>query len=105
MIVHGDGQCLLRLLLPDHVLVENILDLLGRRDLGYRLSYLAFLILRQNLVAESNDLVAYVNRRSGNELSDRVLRLSTERAAKMFLLGHRSTGNERYLPTNPDTEA
>src|SRR6266403_6388601 len=97
VVIHRYSQCLLRLLLPDHILVENILDLLRRRYLGYRLRDLALLILRQNLIAESNALVADVNRRSGNELPDRVLRLSAERAAKMFLLGHRSTGERGML--------
>ena len=94
MIVNGDGQRLLRLLLTDHVLVEDILDLLRRGDLGYRLSYLALLILRQNLVAESDAFVADVNGRSGNELPDGILRFAAEGATEVFLLGHRFEGNE-----------
>ena len=92
VIVDRDGERLLRLLLPDHVLVEDVLDLLRRRDLSDRLGYLALLVLRQNLVAESDALVADVDGRTGDELPDRVLRFPAERAAEVFVLGHRLTG-------------
>ena len=88
MVVNRHRQRLLRLLLTDHVLVEDVLDLLRRRYLGYSLRYLSLLVLRQNLIAERNALVADVDRRAGNELPDRVLGLSAERAAKVFFLGH-----------------
>src|SRR3954469_25938852 len=97
MVVDRDCQRLLRLLLTDHVLVEDVLDLLGRRYLGYRLRYLSFLVLRQDLIAQRNALVADVNGRAGDELPDRILGFSAERAAKVFFLGHLISG-ERVTP-------
>jgi len=70
VVINRYCQRFLSLLLPDYVLVEDILDLLRSGDLSYRLSYLALLILRQNLVTESNALVADLNGRSGDELPD-----------------------------------
>ena len=97
VIVDRDRQRLLRLLLPDHVLVENVLDLLRRRDLRDRLGDLALLVLGEDLVAEGDALVADVDGRSGDELPDRVLRLSAERAAEVFVVRHRLDG-ERGMP-------
>jgi hypothetical protein len=92
VVVDRYGECFLRLFLPNYVLIENILDLLRRRDLGYRLGYLPLLVFRQDLVAKSYALIADLNGRSGNDLPDGILRFSAERAAKMFLLGHRLDG-------------
>src|SRR5688572_555903 len=88
MIVNGNRQGLLRPLLPDHVLIQRVLDLLRRRDLGDRFRYLALLILGQNLVAEGDALVADVDRWAGDELPDRVFRLAAERASQVFVVRH-----------------
>ena len=94
VVVYRNGESFLGLLLPNDILIENVFDFLRRWYLSYRLGYLALLILRQNLVAESNALVADVNGRSGNELPDRILRFAAEGATEVFLLGHRFEGNE-----------
>ena len=88
VIVDRDRQRLLRVLLPDHVLVEDVLDLVRRRDLSDRLGNLALFVLSENLVAEGDALVANVDRRAGNELPDRVFRFAAERAAEVFIVGH-----------------
>src|SRR5207302_5072806 len=88
VVVDGHGQRLLRLLLADHVLVQHVLNLGGDGDLGDRLGDLALLVLRQDLVAEGDALIANVDRRSGNELPDRVLRLAAEGAAEVLIVGH-----------------
>jgi hypothetical protein len=88
VVVDRHRQRLLGLLLPDHVLVERRLDLLRRRDLRDRLRDLALLVLGEDLVAEGDALVADVDRRAGDELPDRVLGLSAERAAQVFVVGH-----------------
>ena len=88
VIVDRDGERLLRLLLPDHVLVERVLDLLRRRDLRDRFRDLALFVLREDLVAERDALVADVDGRAGDELPDRVLRLAAERAAQVFVVRH-----------------
>ena len=64
MVVDGDGEGLLGLLLPDHVLVEDVLDLLRGGDLGDRFGDLALFVLGQDLVAERDALVADVDRRA-----------------------------------------
>src|SRR6266511_1020170 len=88
VVVDRDGQGLLGLLLADHVLVQHVLDLRRRRDLGDRLGDLPLLVLRQDLVAEGDALVADVDRRPGDELPDRVLRLAAEGAAEVLIVGH-----------------
>ena len=92
VVVDRHRERLLGRLLPDHVLVEHVLDLLRRRDLGHRLRHLALLVLREDLVAERDALVADVDGRPGDELPDGVLRLAAERAAQVAVVGHQ----ERY---------
>jgi hypothetical protein len=88
MIVDGDGEGSLGPFLTDDVLVQDRLDLIGRRDLGDGIRDVPLLVLRQDLVAQRNAFVADIDRRAGNELPDRILRLSAERAAEMFVVGH-----------------
>src|SRR5256885_13603146 len=88
VIVSRHGQGLLRLLLTDHVLIEHVLDLGGSRDLRDRLGDLALLVLRQDLVAQRDALVADVHARAGDELPDRVLGLAAERASQVFIVRH-----------------
>src|SRR5712664_1769635 len=104
VVVDRDGEGLLRLLLPDHVLVQHVLDLGRRGNLGDRLGDLALLVLRQDLVAEGDAFIADVDRRAGNELPDRVLRLAAEGAAEVLIVGHlalvwesRVTGASRHF--------
>src|SRR5256885_94789 len=88
VVVDRHGERLLRLLLADHVLVQYVFNLGGDGDLGDRLGDLALLVLRQDLVAEGDALIANVDRWSGNELPDRVLRLAAEGAAEVLIVGH-----------------
>src|SRR6185437_2655234 len=80
VVVDGHRQRLLGLFLPDHVLVQRLLDLLRRWDLGDRFRDLALLVLGEDLIAERDTLVADVDRGPGDELTDRVLGLPAERA-------------------------
>src|SRR2546429_61461 len=98
VVVHGDGEGLFGLLLPDHVLVQHVLDLGRRRDLRDRLGDLSLLVLRENLVAERDALIANVDGRSGNEFPDRVLRLAAEGAAEVLIVGHLALVWERRVP-------
>jgi hypothetical protein len=61
VVVDGDGQALLRLFLADDVLVEDVLDLEWRRDVGEATGGLALLLFRQDFVAERYALVADVS--------------------------------------------
>src|SRR5205823_8857114 len=81
VVVDGDREDLLRALLPDHVLVEDLLDLRGLRDRGRRGETLLLVtLLGDDVVAEVDALVADVNRRSGDQLADLVLALPAEGA-------------------------
>src|SRR3989449_528629 len=46
--------------------------------------------LCNEILAEGDALVADVDRRTGNELPDRVLRLAAEGAAQVLIVGHRA---------------
>ncbi len=104
VVVHRDGERFLGLLLPDHVLVQDVLDFLRRRDLRDRFRYLALFILRQDLVAERDALVADVDRRARNELPDRILGLSAEGAAQVLVVGHVYPGSRRREVSNIPSE-
>ena len=97
VVVHGHGERLLGVFLADHVLVEDVLDLLRRRDLRDRFRDLALLVLRQDFIAQRDALVADVDRGPGNELPYRVLGLSAERAAQVPIVGHGRHGSRANL--------
>ena len=89
MVVDGDGELLLGLVLADDVLVEECLDLLrlGQmrgRGAGLGLAAVVF----EDGVADGDALVADVGARvvggRRDELGDGVLRFVAERAAKRF---------------------
>jgi hypothetical protein len=88
VVVDGDGQGPLGALLADHVLVEDVLDLRRRGNLGDAVRNLALFVLRQDLIAECDALVADVDRGAGNEFPDGILRFSAERAAEVLVVGH-----------------
>jgi hypothetical protein len=80
VVVDGDGEDLLALLLPDHVVVEELVDLAGLGELlQLQLGGLGELLL-DDLVAEVDALVADVHAGAGDELLDLFLALSAERA-------------------------
>src|SRR2546425_1183306 len=70
VIVDVDGEGLLGAVLPDHILVQHILDFGGRGDLRDGFGDFALFVLRQNLIAERDALVANVDRRPGDEFPD-----------------------------------
>ena len=67
---------------------EDRLDLVRGGDLGDRLRDLALLVLRQDLVAEGDALIADVDGRPGDELPDGILRLAAKGAAQVAVVGH-----------------
>src|SRR5262245_21795952 len=92
MVVDGDGQDLLGLLLPDDVVVEVLVDLTSLREVvELDLRALRELLL-DDLVAEVDALVADVDAGTGDELLDLLLALPAERAlqqvATVTELGH-----------------
>jgi len=98
MVVDRDRERLLGRLLSDHVLVEGRLDLVRGGDPGDRLrDDLALLILREDLIAERDALVADVDRGARDELPDRVLGLAAEGTAEVAVVGHGLGKLRRYL--------
>jgi hypothetical protein len=82
VLVDGDGQSLLCFVLPDYVFVKKTFDLTGlwqRRTGGNGFS---LLIVRDDLIANIDALVADVDRRTGNQFLNFILRLTTERTAQ-----------------------
>ncbi len=61
VVVDGDGEDLLGAVLADHVVVEEGLDLRGRRQRDRRLRLLALALLGDDVVAELDALVADVD--------------------------------------------
>jgi len=51
-------------------LVQHVLDLGGRGDLRDRFGDFALFVLRQDLIAERDALIADVDRRPGDEFPD-----------------------------------
>jgi hypothetical protein len=80
VVVHGHGQDLLGAVLADHVLVEDVLDLRGLGQAPQLPALLLLPLLRDDVVAQLDALVADVHRGSGDELADVVLALAAERA-------------------------
>ena len=83
VVVDRDRQLLLGLLLPDHVLVEELLDLLGNRQRrSGSAPRLEPVVVRDDVVADLDALIADEDRRARNQLADVVLILVAEGAAK-----------------------
>src|SRR5262249_39614021 len=80
VIVDRDGQDLLRAILTDHVLIEDVLDLRGLGKAPELTALLLFPLLRDDVVAEIDALVADVNGGAGDQLADVVLALPAEGA-------------------------
>src|SRR3989442_1538582 len=80
VVVDRDGQDLLRPLLADHVLVEDVLDLGGFGERADLAALLFFPLLGDDIVAELDALVADVHRRAGDQFTDVILALPAERA-------------------------
>ena len=85
MVVDGDREHALGLFLPDHVLVQNVIDLFGYRQLGALPLAAGFLnFFTNNVVAQINAFVTDKHRRTRNELPYLVLAFATERAIKQL---------------------
>ena len=87
VVVHRDREDLLRAVLPDDVLVEDRLDVRRLRDRGRAGVRLVLLdLLRDDVVAEPDALVADVDRGPSDELLHLLLRFPAEGAAQVAVL-------------------
>src|SRR5215813_10199942 len=84
VVVDRDGQLLLGSLLADDVLVQELLDFLRRRQRRSRTAVLETVIVRDDVVADLDALIADKHCGSGDELSDIVLIFIAERTPQDF---------------------
>src|SRR5205823_4922812 len=96
VVVDGDGERAFRLLLSDHVVVQDRVDLLGAREVVEVELRGSGELLVDDLVAEIDALVADVDARPGDQLLDLPLALSAE-AAEQLLVAIRRAGHALLL--------
>src|SRR5436190_5114143 len=102
VVVDRDRQLLLGLFLPDDVFVQELLDLLGNGEGGPgAAARLEPVVVRDDVVAHLDALVADEHRRARDELADVVLILVTERAAKDFRLAVLLDHGRAHAPAAP----
>ena len=82
VVVDGDRELLLGQLLADDVLVEELLDLGRRGQRRARAAAVEAVVVRDDVVADLDALVADEDRRARDQLADVVLILVAERAAQ-----------------------
>jgi hypothetical protein len=89
VVVYGDGELLLSGFLPDHVLVEELLDLKRFGDLVGRPGRRLDLVVFQDGVANGDALIADIRPRvvagRGDELTNYVLALMAKRTAQSIV--------------------
>src|SRR5262249_28537345 len=97
VIVDPDREHLLGVILTDHVIVEDLANLLGSWNAIARLHQRGFILLADDVHAQFDTLVADEYSRTGDELAHLVLALAAERAVERILrfaaadLAHLST--------------
>ena len=84
VVVDGDREHALGTLLSDHVLVQNLLDLLGLGQLVAGALGALLELFPDDVIAKLDAFVADEDRWSGDQLSNFVLALSTERAIQQL---------------------
>ena len=95
VVVHGDRQHALGVVLADHVIVEHLADVARRRHAVARLDQRRLVLLTDDVHAELDAFVADEDGRTGNQLPHLVLALAAEGAVERVLrvaaagLGHR----------------
>src|SRR5712672_2401750 len=85
VVVNGDRQHLLRMVLADHIIVENLADFLRRRNAVARFHQRRLVLLADDVLAQLNAFVANEHGRTGNQLAHLVLVLAAERAVERIL--------------------
>jgi hypothetical protein len=99
MIVDGDGEDALRVILTDHIIVKDCADLHRRRHAIARLDEAGFVLLADNVHAEFDAFIADEHGRPGNELADLMLALPAERAVKcVFRIASAHFAHASFIP-------
>ena len=106
VIVDGDGENLLGMVLADDIVVEHLADLVRRRHAILRLHQRGLVLLADDVHAQFDAFIADEYGRAGNQLADLVLALAAEGAVKSVLavasagLAHPCPQLLRSLPGN-----
>ncbi len=85
VVIHGYGQDLLGLLLPDNVLIEELLDLFRFRDILEALFGVLVQFLGDYLVTQLDTFVANIHTRTSDEPLNLVLVLAAKRTLQSLL--------------------
>src|SRR5690606_27474927 len=85
MVVDRDGEPALRVVLPDHVLIQRFLDLPWAGEWRRSAGRFLLFFFREDLVAQRDALVADVDGRSRDEALYRVLGLPAEGTAQVLV--------------------
>jgi len=85
VVVDGDGERPLGAFLPDHVLVEDVVDLARLREVLELEGRRSRQLLIDDFVTEIDALVADVDAGSGDQLLDLPLRLAAETAEELLV--------------------
>jgi hypothetical protein len=85
MIVDRNREDALRVVLADHIIVENIADFLRGRNAVTRLHIRVLVLLADDVHAKLDAFIANENGRPCNELTDFVLALAAEGAVERVL--------------------
>ena len=102
MIVDGDREHLLGVVLANHIVVQNFAYLFRRRNPVTRLHERGFVFLADDVHAQLDAFVADEDGGTGNKLAHLVLALAAERAIKRVLRIPAADLAHSYLrPTRP----
>ena len=85
VVVDGDRQHPLGVVLADHVVVEHLADVVRRRHAVARLDQVGLVLLADDVHAQFDAFVADEHGRPGDQLADLVLALAAERAVERVL--------------------
>src|SRR3989441_774905 len=85
VVMDRDREHLFRVVLADHVVVEDLADLLGGRDAVARFHQRGLVLLADDVHAQLDAFVADEHGRAGDELAHLVLALAAERAIERIL--------------------
>jgi hypothetical protein len=84
MLINGNGQTLLRFVLPDDIFIEKIFYILRFRKIRANSgSFRAFVVVN-DLITDVDAFITDVNAGTGDQLSDIVLGLAAKRTAEKF---------------------
>src|SRR5690606_23566205 len=105
VVVDRDREDLLGEVLPDHVLVEEGLDLRGRGQGHLGAPLVPLVLLRDDVVAQLDALVADVDGGPGDQLADLALRLPAEGAGQVPVVVLAVPAHMRLRKAPPCTSA